>query len=123
MAIRRCFAAAAALLLTACATAPEPVPPPVVRTNDQPTASLQRAVSDALAADPNAAPEGLVITVVASEPMDGQLVFEARFELPQTWARRAHDYTAYVSCPADKLDLCVAKVIEATGALGRASDR
>lgn len=120
MASRRRLALAAAFLLTACATAPAPEQPQAVEPRgDRRVSDLQRAVSDALMADPGAAPQGLVVSILTVEPVGAQLVFEARFDLPESWTRRAQEFTAYVSCDPGDTPGCAAKVVAAAGTLNR----
>jgi hypothetical protein len=110
------------LLLAACATAPELEPEPVVDEDPRITAVMALTTAR-LAEDPAAAPAGLEIAITDVQEVDGQLMFEAAFLLPEARARDAQDFTVYTTCPPTGLEACAGKLASAARSLKTARAR
>jgi len=109
---------AGALLLSACASAPEPEPPQL-EPEDPRIVALLGAVDAAIAADPGAAPKGLEVSVSSVDETNGQLVFDVMLAAPEAWGRGADDFTVYVSCPPADIPICTRKLLDAARTLKR----
>lgn len=118
MGIRRAFPLLAAVLLTACATTPEIEEPPAPSVDSR-IKALQDGVAAGLAANPSGAPKGLTIAIPSVEEAGDQVIFEAHFDVPATFAKTAQDFTVYVSCDATDIAACARKTLDAAQALTR----
>lgn len=118
MGLRHAAPLSAALLLAACASAPRIVEEPAP-TGDSRIEALQASVAAAMAADPASAPRGLAVAIPKVEETGTQLIFEARFDLPETFSKAAQDFTVYVSCERDDIAACTRKTMDAARALTR----
>jgi hypothetical protein len=114
----RCTVPLAFVLLTACATAPE-IEEEARPAVDSRIKALQDGVADGLAANPGGAPKGLTITIPSVEEAGTQVIFEAHFDVPATFAKTAQDFTVYVSCEATDIAACTRKTLDAAQALTR----
>jgi hypothetical protein len=111
---------AACLLITACATAAPQAPPEApISSGDQRAETVLAMVREQIAAEPEAVPQGLDVSLDEPRESGGQLVMEATFLLPEAKARDAQDYTVYAACPPTDLAACAGKLMEAARSLKR----
>jgi hypothetical protein len=102
---------ASLLLLAACASAP---PPPVekpVTAQDDYSVQIERRTNEMIEANPAGVPNGLSVSVLSVEEINGGLFYKVELNLPERRARNAQDYVIYGQCQPDDIDRCASQII------------
>jgi hypothetical protein len=105
------MAMASLLLLAACASAPPPpveAPPPA---QDAYSVQIERRANEMIAADPAGIPNGLSVSVLSVDAVEGGLFYKVELNLPERRAHRGEDYVIYGQCQPDDIDRCASQII------------
>lgn len=106
------LAVASLLLLAACASAPPPAPAePVAAARDDYSIQIERRANEMIAADPASAPNGLTVSVLSVDEVDGGLFYKVELSLPERRGRGAQDYLIYGQCGPGEIDRCADQIL------------
>ena len=113
----------AALLLAACATAPEPQAEPV---EEAPGATerygplIERRAMELVAAEPaGAVPAGLQITILSVDETPARLFYSAELRAPGRRRRQEQEYVIYGQCAAADLAGCASQIVSGARMLAK----
>ena len=105
----------AALLLAACATAPEPQAEPVTEAPDATERYgplIERRAMELVAAEPaGAVPAGLQITILSVDETPARLFYSAELRAPGRRRRQEQEYVIYGQCAATDLAACASQIV------------
>jgi len=105
------FAALAFLFLAACATAPvQPMEAPAAPQDDY-SIQLERRADELIAADPNAVPPGLEVTVLSVDQVGAGLFYKVQLRIPQRRGHEAQEYIIYGQCETNDIDRCARQIL------------
>jgi hypothetical protein len=100
------------LLLAACATAPaKPAETPAAAQDDY-SIQIERRADELIAADPDAAPPGLEVTVLSVDQNAGGLFYKVQLRVPQRRGHDAQDYVIYGQCETTDIDRCAHQILD-----------
>lgn len=105
------FVTVAFLFLAACATAPAPPVEESAGAQDDYGIQIERRTDQMIAADPNAVPPGLEVTVLSVDQVPAGLFYKVQLRLPERRGRGALEYVIYGQCEPTDIDRCASQII------------
>lgn len=105
------FVTVAFLFLAACATAPVKAPEEPASAQGDYSIQIERRADEMIAADPEAVPSGLEVTVLSVDQVTAGLFYKVQLRLPKRRAHDSEEFVIYGQCKPDDIDRCASQII------------